>query len=51
MELSTQEIELQNQLKAIIKINGYWSKEVLNFNASIDLDVAIRINENVDKSY
>lgn len=51
MELSTHEIELQNQLKEIIKINGYWSQEVLNFNASINLEIALKINNNVDKSY
>lgn len=51
MKLSLIEVGLQKQLKEIIKINGYWSKEVLEFNAKLELSVAIRINENVDKSY
>lgn len=51
MELTANELELQGQLNEIIKTNGYWSKEVLAFNASLDLDIAIRINDNVNKSF
>ena len=51
MELTAIELELQNQLKTIIKTNGYWSKEVLEFNSKLDLDIAIKINDKVDKSF
>ena len=51
MKLSAIEVELQNQLKGLIKSKGYWSKDVLTFNAKLNLETALRINENVDKSF
>jgi hypothetical protein len=50
MKLNKKLTQKLNELQKIVDKFGYWSKEVENFNATLDFDSMMKVNSYIQQS-